>query len=46
MRKVEVMSQLGSPVGCSRTAGLPGIVEKVQRLMRSESKAWGVSAKV
>ena len=46
VRVVEVLSQLGGPVGLARTAGLPGVVEKVQGLLQSESKAWGVSAKV
>ena len=44
--KVEVVSRLGGPVGRARTDGLPGVVEKVQGCLRSESKAWGVSAKV
>ena len=46
VRWVEVVSWLGGPVGRTRTAGLPGVVEKVQALVRSGSKAWGVSAKV
>ena len=46
VRTVEVVSRLGGSVGRARTAGLPGVVEKVQGLLRSESKAWGVSAKV
>ena len=46
VRKVEVVSRLGSPVGRARTAGLTGIKEKVQALVRSGSLGWGVSAKV
>ena len=46
VRKVEVVSRLGGPVGHARTAGLPGVVETVQSLLRSGSKAWGVSVKV
>ena len=46
MRKVEVVSRLGGPVGRARTAGLPVVVERVQTLLRSGSKAWVVSAKV
>ena len=44
--KVEVVSRLGGPVGRARTAGLPGMVGKVQDLLRSGSLGWGVSAKV
>ena len=46
VKKVEVVSRLGGPVGRTRTAGLPGVVEKVQALFRSWSFRWGVSAKV
>ena len=46
VRRVEVVSCLGGPVGRARTAGLPGVVEKVQALIRSGSRVWGVSAKV
>ena len=46
VRKVEVVSRLGGPVGRARTAGLPEVVEKVQALIRSGSRAWGVSVKV
>ena len=46
VRKMEVVSRVGGPVGRARTAGLPGVVEKTQALLRSRSKVWGVSAKV
>ena len=46
IRKVEVVSRLGGPVGRARTAGLPGVVEKLQALLRNESLGWGVSPKV
>ena len=46
VKKVEVVSRVGGPVGRARTAGLPGVVEKVQALFRSGSLRWGVSAKV
>ena len=46
VRKVEVVSWLAGPIGRARTAGLPGVMERVQTLLRSGSKAWGVSAKV
>ena len=46
VRKVEVVSRISGPVGRARTAGLPGVVEKTQALLRSRSQAWGVSAKV
>ena len=46
VRKVEIVSRLGDPVGHARTAGLPGVVEGVQALFRSESLRWGVMAKV
>ena len=46
VRKVEVVSRLGGPVGRARTAGLPKVVEEVQALLRSGSLGWGVSAKV
>ena len=46
VRRVEVVSRLGGPVGRARTAGLSGVVEKVQALFRSESLGWGVSAKL
>ena len=46
VRRVEVVSRFGGPVGRTRTAGLPKLVEEVQALLRSESMGWGVSAKV
>ena len=46
VRKVEVVSRLGGPVGRARTAGLPAVVERVQGLLWSKSLGWGVSAKV
>ena len=46
VRKVEVVSRLGGPVGRARTAGLPRVVGKVQTFLRSGSLGWGVSAKV
>ena len=46
VRKVEIVSRLGGPVGHARTEGLSGVVEKVQALLRSGSSGWGVSAKV
>ena len=46
VRRVEVVSQLGSPIGRARTAGLPEVVEKVQTLVRSRSLRWGVTARV
>ena len=46
VRKVEVVSRLGGPVGRARTAGLSEVVEKVRALLRSGSSGWGVSAKV
>ena len=46
VKRVEVVSRLGGPVGRARTAGLPGVMEKVQALFRSGSLRWGVSAKV
>ena len=46
VRRVEVVSRLGGPFGCARTAGLPKLVEEVQALMRSASLGWGISAKV
>ena len=39
VRRVEVVSRLGSPVGRAGTAGLPGVVEKVLGLLQNESKA-------
>ena len=46
VRKVEIVSRLGGPVGRARTAGLAAVVEQVQALFRSEFLGWGVSAKV
>ena len=46
VRRVEVVSRLGDPVGRARTAGLSWVVEKVQALLRSGSLGWGVSAKM
>ena len=46
MSRMEVVSRLGGPVGRTRTAGLPGVVEKVQALVWSRFQAWGISAKV
>ena len=46
VRKVEVVSRLVSPVGRVRTAGLSGVVEKVQGLVRARSRGWGIFAKV
>ena len=46
VRRVEVVSRLGSPVGRARTAGLHVAVEKVQSLLRSGSLGWGISARV
>ena len=40
------MSRLGGPIGRARTAGLSGVVEKVQALIQSGSQLCGVSAKV
>ena len=45
--KVEVVVRLNEPVGRERTAGLKGMVEKVQLLVReSERVSWGVAAVV
>ena len=46
VRKVEIVFRLGGPVGRSRTADLPKLVEEVQALLRSGSSGWGMSAKV
>ena len=46
VRRVEVVSRLGGPLGRVRTAGLLGVVEKVQALIRSRFEVWGVSANV
>ena len=46
MRKVEVVSRLGGPVGRARTAGLKGVMGKVQALSWNASLGWSVSAKV
>ena len=46
-RKVEVVVRLNGPVGRERTAGLKGVVEKLQLLVReSERMSWGVAAVV
>ena len=46
VRKVEVESRLGGPIGHVWTAGLQEVVGKVQALVRSGSRSWGISAKV
>ena len=46
VRRVEVVSRLGGPVGRARTAGLHAVVDKVQGLLRSGSLGWGFSARV
>ena len=43
--KVEEVSWLGGPVGRARMAGLSGVVEKVQALIRTGSKAWGIPSR-
>ena len=46
-RKVEVVVRLNGPVGRERTAGLKGVVEKVQLLVRESGRmSWGVAAVV
>ena len=46
-RKVEVVVRLNGPVGRERTAGLKGVVEKVQFLVRESGwVAWNVGALV
>ena len=45
VRRVEIVSRLGGPVGLARTAGLPKLVE-MQALLRSRSSEWGVTARV
>ena len=46
VKRVEVVSRLGGLVGRAWTTGLPGVVEKVQALLRSRTQSLGVSAKV
>ena len=46
VRRVEIVSQLSSHVGRARTAGLTGVVEKVQGLVWSCFQALGISPKM